>query len=41
MFSVEKEDKANVATYFKQSEPTTYINAPLVGALGFFRGHPS
>eukprot|EP01018_Ginkgo_biloba_P036996 Gb_29204 [translate_table: standard] len=26
---------------FRQSEPTTYINAPLVGALAFFRGHPS
>ena len=25
---------------FRQSEPTTYINAPLVGALAFFHGHP-
>lgn len=25
---------------FRQSEPTTYINAPLVGALAFFSGHP-
>jgi hypothetical protein len=25
---------------FKQSEPTTYINAPLVGVLAFFSAHP-
>ncbi|GLT55202.1 hypothetical protein SLA2020_283450 [Shorea laevis] len=25
---------------FQQSEPTTYINAPLVGLLAFFSAHP-
>jgi hypothetical protein len=25
--------------YFQQSEPTTYINAPLVGLLGYFSAH--
>ncbi|KAK7370006.1 hypothetical protein VNO80_12056 [Phaseolus coccineus] len=25
--------------FFQQSEPTTYINAPLVGLLAFFSGH--
>eukprot|EP01018_Ginkgo_biloba_P039441 Gb_34875 [translate_table: standard] len=29
------DDRAN----FKESEPTTYINAPLVGALAFFNAH--
>lgn len=27
--------------YFVQSEPTTYINAPLVGLLGYFSTHSS
>ncbi|MBA0881255.1 hypothetical protein Goshw_028236 [Gossypium schwendimanii] len=26
--------------YFQESEPTTYINAPLVGLLAFFSAHP-
>ncbi|CAN0891568.1 Endoglucanase 4 [Linum grandiflorum] len=26
---------------FVHSEPTTYINAPLVGVLGYFKSHPS
>ncbi|KAE8730088.1 Endoglucanase 8 [Hibiscus syriacus] len=26
--------------YFQESEPTTYINAPLVGVLAFFSAHP-
>ncbi|XP_019446235.1 PREDICTED: endoglucanase 8 [Lupinus angustifolius] len=26
--------------FFQQSEPTTYINAPLVGLLSFFSAHP-
>lgn len=26
--------------YFQQSEPTTYINAPLVGLLAYFSAHP-
>ncbi|CAM8938285.1 hypothetical protein QQ045_013579 [Rhodiola kirilowii] len=26
--------------YFQESEPTTYINAPLVGLLSFFTAHP-
>ncbi|XP_031268044.1 endoglucanase 4-like [Pistacia vera] len=26
---------------FRQSEPTTYINAPFVGVLAFFKSHPS
>ncbi|XP_028767121.1 LOW QUALITY PROTEIN: endoglucanase 8-like [Neltuma alba] len=26
--------------FFQESEPTTYINAPLVGLLGFFAAHP-
>ncbi|KAG9445004.1 hypothetical protein H6P81_016344 [Aristolochia fimbriata] len=26
--------------YFQQSEPTTYINAPLVGLLAYFWAHP-
>lgn len=26
---------------FVQSEPTTYINAPLVGLLAYFNSHPS
>ena len=26
---------------FVQSEPTTYINAPLVGVLAYFKSHPS
>ncbi|XP_061344918.1 endoglucanase 8-like isoform X1 [Gastrolobium bilobum] len=26
--------------FFQQSEPTTYINAPLVGLLAFFAAHP-
>lgn len=25
---------------FQQSEPTTYINAPLVGLLAYFSAHP-
>lgn len=25
--------------YFQESEPTTYINAPLVGLLAFFSAH--
>lgn len=25
---------------FRKSEPTTYINAPLVGALAYFLAHP-
>ena len=29
----------NNGTNFNQSEPTTYINAPLVGVLAFFLGH--
>ena len=27
-------------TNFRESEPTTYINAPLVGALAFLSAHP-
>ncbi|XP_010552688.1 PREDICTED: endoglucanase 8 isoform X2 [Tarenaya hassleriana] len=27
--------------FFQQSEPTTYINAPLLGLLSFFSSHPS
>ncbi|KAK8567530.1 hypothetical protein V6N12_006112 [Hibiscus sabdariffa] len=27
-------------SYFQESEPTTYINAPLVGLLAFFSAHP-
>lgn len=27
-------------SYFQESEPTTYINAPLVGLLAYFRSHP-
>jgi endoglucanase len=30
------DDRAN----FRESEPTTYINAPLVGALAFFSTNP-
>lgn len=30
------DDRAN----FRESEPTTYINAPLVGALAFFNANP-
>ncbi|KAG9133509.1 hypothetical protein Leryth_026112 [Lithospermum erythrorhizon] len=26
--------------FFEESEPTTYINAPLVGLLGYFSAHP-
>ncbi|XP_057477508.1 endoglucanase 8-like [Actinidia eriantha] len=26
--------------FFQESEPTTYINAPLVGLLGYFSAHP-
>lgn len=26
--------------FFQESEPTTYINAPLVGLLAFFTAHP-
>jgi len=26
--------------FYQQSEPTTYINAPLVGLLAFFSAHP-
>lgn len=26
---------------FQQSEPTTYINAPLVGLLAYFSAHPN
>lgn len=26
---------------FQYSEPTTYINAPLVGAIAYFSNHPS
>lgn len=26
--------------YFQESEPTTYINAPLVGLLAYFSAHP-
>lgn len=26
--------------FFQESEPTTYINAPLVGLLAFFSAHP-
>lgn len=36
-----RDQYSDARTYFRQSEPTTYINAPLVGALAFFRGHPS
>lgn len=28
-------------TDFVQSEPTTYINAPLVGVLAYFKSYPS
>ena len=27
-------------TNFRELEPTTYINAPLVGSLAFFSAHP-
>ncbi|XP_058108257.1 endoglucanase 8-like [Magnolia sinica] len=27
--------------FFQESEPTTYINAPLVGLLGYFWAHPN
>jgi hypothetical protein len=26
--------------FFQESEPTTYINAPLVGLLAYFSAHP-
>lgn len=31
----------DVRSAFKQSEPTTYINAPLVGVLAYFTAHPN
>lgn len=27
--------------FFQESEPTTYINAPLVGLLAYFSAHPN
>eukprot|EP00253_Pinus_taeda_P015762 PITA_15762 len=36
-----RDQYSDAQTYFRQSKPNTYINAPLVGALAFFRGHPS
>ncbi|CAM8987649.1 unnamed protein product [Rhodiola kirilowii] len=31
---------ADTREIYSQSEPATYINAPLVGLLAFFKGHP-
>eukprot|EP00257_Ricinus_communis_P027745 XP_025015159.1 endoglucanase 4 [Ricinus communis] len=36
-----KDSYADSRPDFVHSEPTTYINAPLVGVLAYFRSHPS
>ncbi|GLJ13677.1 hypothetical protein SUGI_0217990 [Cryptomeria japonica] len=34
-----KDQYSDARKYYKQAEPTTYINAPLVGVLAFLAGH--
>ncbi|KAH7537877.1 hypothetical protein FEM48_Zijuj03G0139700 [Ziziphus jujuba var. spinosa] len=36
-----KDSYSDSRSDFVHSEPTTYINAPLVGALAYFKSHPS
>ena len=36
-----KDSYADSRADFVHSEPTTYINAPLVGVLAYFNSHPS